>query len=75
LDDPPDALCAIEVAAAELGGKIYVVGGFGGERELEISDPTADRWSRGAAILRALHHTAAVSLNGTLYVAGGFVEG
>src|SRR5438876_10729050 len=25
-----------EVAVAEVGGKIYVVGGFGGERELEI---------------------------------------
>src|SRR5258708_15376239 len=64
-----------EVAAAELGGKIYVVGGFGGERELEIYDPAADRWSRGAAIPRALHHAAAVGLNGKLYVAGGFVEG
>ena len=37
-----------EVAVAEVGGKIYVVGGFGGERELEIYDPAADRWSRGA---------------------------
>ena len=26
-----------EVAVAEVGGKIYVVGGFGGERELEIA--------------------------------------
>jgi hypothetical protein len=49
-----------EVAVAELGGKIYVIGGFGGERELEIYDPSADRWSRGAAIPRALHHAAAV---------------
>src|SRR6266508_979423 len=64
-----------EVAAAEVGGKIYVVGGFGGERELEIYDPSADRWSRGALIPRALHHAAAVGLNGKLYVAGGFVDG
>ena len=41
-----------EVAVAEVGGKIYVVGGFGGQRELEIYDPAADRWSRGAAIPR-----------------------
>jgi len=27
-----------EVAVAEVNGKIYVVGGFGGERELEIYD-------------------------------------
>src|SRR5262245_47054606 len=64
-----------EVAVAELGGKIYVVGGFGGERELEIYDTAADRWSRGAAIPRALHHAAAVGWQGKLYVVGGFVEG
>ena len=63
-----------EVAVAELGGKIYVVGGFGGERELEIYDPSADRWSRGAAIPRALHHAAAVGWQNKLYVVGGFVE-
>jgi hypothetical protein len=51
-----------EVAVAEVGGKIYVVGGFGGERELEIYDSAADRWSRGASIPRALHHAAAVGL-------------
>jgi hypothetical protein len=50
-----------EIAVAEVGGKIYVVGGFRGERELEIYDPAADRWSRGAAIPRALHHAAAVA--------------
>jgi N-acetylneuraminic acid mutarotase len=64
-----------EVAVAEVGGKIYVVGGFGGERELEVYDPAADRWSRGASIPRALHHAAAVGLNDKLYVVGGFVEG
>src|SRR5262245_6522384 len=64
-----------EVAVAEVGGKIYVVGGFGGERELEVYDPATDRWSRGASIPRALHHAAAVGLNDKLYVVGGFVEG
>ena len=64
-----------EVAVAEVGGKIYVVGGFRGERELEVYDPVADRWSRGASIPRSLHHTAAVGLKDKLYVVGGFVEG
>jgi hypothetical protein len=63
-----------EVAVAEVGGKIYVVGGFGGERELEIYDSAADRWSRGASIPRALHHAAAVGWQDKLYVVGGFVE-
>jgi Kelch motif len=44
-----------EVAGGEVGGKIYVVGGFGGERALEVYDLAADRWSRGASIARALH--------------------
>jgi hypothetical protein len=47
------------LAVAEVNGKIYVVGGFGGERELEIYDPSTDRWSRGTAIPRALHHAGA----------------
>ena len=64
-----------EVAVAEVGGKIYVVGGFGGQRELEIYDPAADRWSRGTAFPHAVHHAAAVGLNGKLYVLGVYVQG
>jgi N-acetylneuraminic acid mutarotase len=69
------SLRGTEVAVAEVGGKIYVVGGFRGERELEIYDPSADRWSRGASIPRAVHYAAAMGLNNKLYVIGGFVEG
>jgi N-acetylneuraminic acid mutarotase len=64
-----------EVAAAEVAGQIYVVGGFGGQLELEIYDPAADRWRRGRAFPHAVHHAAAVGLNGKLYVVGGFVDG
>jgi N-acetylneuraminic acid mutarotase len=63
-----------EVAVAEVNGKIYVVGGFGGERELEIYDPATDRWSRGASFPREVHHAAAVGLDGKLYVVGGYVH-
>jgi len=59
-----------EVAVTEVGGKIYVVGGFRGERELEVYDPAADRWSRGASIPRPLHHAVAVGLKDRLYVVG-----
>jgi hypothetical protein len=41
-----------EVAVAEVGGKIYVVGGFSGQRELEIYDPAA-RPSGGCSRKRA----------------------
>jgi hypothetical protein len=64
-----------EVAVAALVGKIYVVGGFGGGRALEVYDPSADRWQRAAPIPRALHHAAAVSLRGRLYVIGGYANG
>src|SRR5260221_7868305 len=62
-----------EVAAAEVGGKIYVVGGYFGETELEIYDPATDRWSRGAAFPHALHHAAAVGFQRRLYCPGGFL--
>jgi hypothetical protein len=71
----PMSSARTEVAVGEVGGKIYVVGGFRGERDLEIYDPATDRWSRGASLPRALHHAGAVGLNGKLYVIGGFVEG
>ncbi len=64
-----------EVAVAEVVGKVYVVGGFGGGRELEIYDPVADRWTRGAPIPRLVHHAAAVGLGGKLFVVGGYAGG
>src|SRR5919106_3036054 len=64
-----------EVAVAAVGGKIYVVGGFGGQRELEIYDPEADRWERGAAFPRAVHPAAAAGGKGEGYVVGGYADG
>src|SRR5262245_55658861 len=43
-----------EVAVAEVDGKIYVVGGFGGERELEVYDPGTDRCMQVAEERRVL---------------------
>src|SRR5262245_12387239 len=71
----PYALRSHRGSGGRGGRKIYVVGGFGGERELEIYDTATDRRSRGAAIPRALHHAAAVGWQDKLYVVGGFVEG
>ena len=64
-----------EVAVAEVGGKIFVVGGFGGQRETEIYDPARNRWSRGADVPRSLNHAAAVALNGKIFVVGGYDGG
>ena len=72
-----------EVAAAALGGKVYVVGGFnepglGNLTRLAVSDaleeydPAANRWATRAPLPKGLHHAAAASVGNRLYVVGGF---
>lgn len=61
-----------ELAAAELGGKIYAVGGLAGRANAnEIYDPVSDHWSLGADLLTTTDHAWAVALDGFLYVGGG----
>jgi endonuclease YncB( thermonuclease family) len=62
-----------EIAAAQAGGKIYVIGDYAGQRALEIYDPASDRWSRGADFPVAIHHAAAVGWNNKVYVLGGYM--
>ena len=64
-----------EVAVAAVAGKIYVVGGFGAGRQLEIYEPATNRWLRGAPAPRAVHHATAVGLNDKLYMIGGYAGG
>src|SRR5262245_8179917 len=65
-----------EVAGVELGGKIYVIGGYekGGDL-LEEYDPGKDSWRRRASLPRPLHHVGAASLDGKIYVIGGYISG
>ena len=64
------------MAGAELGGRLYVVGGFGqGGDQVEAYDPRSDRWERRAPLPVSLHHTAAVTVGGRLYVVGGYAGG
>ncbi len=65
-----------EVAAAWLGGALYVVGGFGADGSTLAS---AERWREGAEAWEALpdmpigvNHPAAVAIDGRLVVVGGF---
>ncbi|MGH7378434.1 MAG: Kelch repeat-containing protein, partial [Candidatus Methylomirabilales bacterium] len=65
-----------EVAAAALGGRLYVVGGFGsGGAVVDEYDPPADAWRERAALPAPVHHPAAASLDGVLYVIGGYRNG
>ncbi len=61
-----------ELAAAELEGKVYAVGGLGGRGNAnEIYDPAADAWSLGADLPVVTDHAWAVALGARLYVGGG----
>ena len=59
-----------EVAVAEAGGKVYVVGGFGDGLApvgtVEAYDPGTNRWEERAPLAIQVHHPAAVGLNGML---------
>lgn len=65
-----------EVAAAQLGGKVYVMGGYerNGDR-LEEYDPVSDHWQSRASLPRSLHHIGAAAVDGKIYVIGGYVSG
>ncbi|MGH2710598.1 MAG: kelch repeat-containing protein [Actinomycetota bacterium] len=66
-----------EVAAALDGdGRIVVAGGFDDSSQtvpkVEIYDPDRDSWSAGPALPVAVDHVMGASLDGTVYVFGGF---
>jgi PKD repeat protein/N-acetylneuraminic acid mutarotase len=65
-------------AAAEVGGKIYVIGGGKLQSDssvsltaCEIYDPAANSWTTGTALPAALRGHSAVAANGKIYVLGG----
>ena len=74
-----------EVAAATVGGKIYVVGGFEEPslgnvlnfaitRAVEEYDPATDRWTTKAPMPVGLHHVGIGVAGGRLYVVGGYKQ-
>ena len=61
-----------ELAAAELDGKVYAVGGLGGRANAtEIYDIETDTWSFGADLPVGTDHAWAVALGGRVYVGAG----
>lgn len=79
----PAPTARTEVTAAVLDGRIYVIGGFSPLRfgnllrlsvsdAVEVYDPAKDRWLKAASMPQPLHHAAAVSTGGRLFVFGGF---
>jgi Kelch motif len=64
-----------EVAAAAVGRRIWVLGGYAPDgatlATVEVYDTAADTWSRGPDLPVAVNHAMAATLDGALYVAGG----
>jgi hypothetical protein len=67
-----------EVAVAEAGGKVYVLGGYADgfvDQPLnEEYDPATNTWRGRAPMPRGLNHVGAIGLNGKIYCVGGFIE-
>lgn len=65
-----------EVAAAPLGGRIVVVGGFlasgANSRRVDAYDPRRDSWERLPDLPVSVDHAAAASWRGRVVVVGGY---
>lgn len=68
-----------EVAVAALGGRVWVIGGFGATGEpmstVEVYDPAANQWEAGPSLPVPTHHGAAAVVDGRLFVIGGYAGG
>lgn len=60
-----------ELAVAELNGKIYVAGGYGGTSAFEAYDPRTNRWERRASLPAPRNHPSLAALDGKIYMTGG----
>src|SRR5689334_9185564 len=64
-----------ESAIARLGDRMYVIGGYPGDRipsdVVQVWDATTDTWELGPSLPVPLHHMMAATVDGTLYAIGG----
>jgi N-acetylneuraminic acid mutarotase len=67
------------MAVAELGGKVYVIGGYPPGRipsdVVQVYDPAANSWTLGPAAPAAVHHAIAMAVGGRLFLIGGELHG
>jgi N-acetylneuraminic acid mutarotase len=68
-----------EVAAAQAGGEIYVVGGFTANGQnsprVDAYSPAGNRWRRAPDLPLPVDHTMAAGYRGKVYVVGGYGPG
>jgi N-acetylneuraminic acid mutarotase len=67
-----------EITATNIRDDIYVIGGFDLSGDaldvVEVYNVKNDSWKSIAPLPKPLHHTAATSHGGKIYVAGGFIS-
>jgi N-acetylneuraminic acid mutarotase len=67
-----------EMAVAETGGKIYVLGGYPLSRQVQstvqVYDPATDSWALSTPLPIAIHHPVVVGFEGMLYSFGGQLD-
>ena len=64
------------LAVAELGGKLYAISGYDGEKNpevVEVYDPGTNTWSSAAPLPTPRDHLAAVTVGQRIYAIGGRV--
>jgi N-acetylneuraminic acid mutarotase len=66
-------------ASTELGGRLWLFGGIGGDggasTETAAYDRAINTWTPGPELPRPLHHAAAVTWHGDAVLIGGFIPG
>lgn len=74
-DGTPISTYRTEITAATIGDNIYVIGGIdkpGNALDtVEVYNTKNDSWKKVSPLPQPLHHSAASSLNGKIYVIGG----
>ena len=67
-----------EITATNIGNDIYVIGGFDKSGNVldtvEVYNINNDSWKTVSPLPQPLHHTAASSSNGKIYVIGGYTN-
>ena len=67
-----------EITATNIGDDIHVIGGFDLSGDaldvVEVYNVKNDSWKPIAPLPKPLHHTAATSFGGKIYVVGGFIS-
>jgi N-acetylneuraminic acid mutarotase len=71
---PPGRAAHLFGGSAVIGGKFYVVGGFGSQ-SVEVYDPATNQWATRAAMGSRREGVASTAVAGKMYVIAGIREG